>query len=138
MGRLGPPTQSLNCFGVWPYVVSFECCVRPFRQVALVKASLQEKPYGSASDVDDASTLPSPPLSSPTLSQVEVTVAFRPFQSFHRPPLSPRAPVLRIHPVLSVRRYRPRGSRNLWSNARAGSKGGVSGSHSQQTRVGTV
>jgi len=36
IGRLGPPTQSLNGFRVWPYVVSFECRVR----VALVKTFL--------------------------------------------------------------------------------------------------
>ena len=33
IGRLGPPTQSLND-------LSFECCVRPFRQVTLVKVFL--------------------------------------------------------------------------------------------------
>ena len=38
--RLGPPTQSLNDLRVWPYVVSFECCVRLFRQVTSVKAFL--------------------------------------------------------------------------------------------------
>jgi len=108
IGRLGPPTLPLNGFRFWPYVASSKYCVRPFRQVALVKAFLQENPYGSAPDVDHASTLPSPPLSSPTLSQVEVTAS----QSFHGPLLSPRAPVLRIHAVLSVLRYRPRGSRN--------------------------
>ena len=57
LGRLGLPTLSLNGLRVWPYVVSFKCCVRPFRQVTSVKAFLHEKPYRSAPDVDDASPL---------------------------------------------------------------------------------
>ena len=76
LGRLGPPTRSLSGLRVWPYVVSFKCYIRPFRQVTSVKAFLHEKPYGSAPDIDDASPLPSPPLSSLTLSQVEVAAAF--------------------------------------------------------------
>jgi len=59
LGRLGPPTQSLNGLRVGPYVVSFKCCVRPFRQVTSVKAFLHKKPYRSAPDVDNASPLPS-------------------------------------------------------------------------------
>ena len=62
LGRLGPPTRSLSGLQVWPYVVSSECCVRPFCQVASVKAFLYEELYGSAPDVDDASPPPSSPL----------------------------------------------------------------------------
>ena len=44
--------------------------------MASVKAFLHEKWYGSASDVDDASPLPSPPLSFLASSQVEVAAVF--------------------------------------------------------------
>ena len=44
LGRLGLPTQSLSGLRVRPYVVSSKCCVRPFRQVTLVRAFLYENP----------------------------------------------------------------------------------------------
>jgi len=59
LGRLGPPTRSLSGLRVWPYV-----------------AFLHERPYEVTSDIDDISPLTSPPLSSLTLSQVEVATVF--------------------------------------------------------------
>lgn len=41
-----------------------------------MKAFLHEKPYKPTYDIDDTSPLPSPPLSSLTLSQVEVATVF--------------------------------------------------------------
>ena len=42
----------------------------------MFEAFLHEKPYEKTSDIDDTSPLPSPPLSSLTLSQVEVATVF--------------------------------------------------------------
>jgi len=131
IGRLGPPTQ-LNSFRVWPYVVSFECCVRLFRQVTLVKVFLHEKSYGSTPGVDDASPLPSPSLSSLTLFQVEVTAA----SHLHLNPFTdPR--YLREHRFCESTPYWACSITDLvapgieWSNAGADSKGGVGGGHIQ-------
>ena len=51
-----------------------------------MKAFLHEKPYKSAVDIDDTSPLPSPPLSSLKLSQIEVATVFHlPLKRFTDP-----------------------------------------------------
>ncbi|KAF9642681.1 hypothetical protein BDM02DRAFT_1974827 [Thelephora ganbajun] len=85
LGRLGPPTRSLSGLRVWPYV-----------------AFLHEKPYGSTSDIDDTSPLPSPPLSSLTLSQVEVAAVFH-------------LPLNRLTDSRYLREHQFRGSTSYWA-----------------------
>jgi len=134
IGRLGPPTQSLNGFRVWPYMMGFECCVRLFCQVTLVKAFLHVKPHGSTPDVDDAFPLPSPSLSSLTLFQVEVTAASHLHLNRFTDPR-----YFREHRFYESTPYRACNITDLvapgivWSNAGADSKGGVGGGHIQQT-----
>ena len=139
IGRFGPPTQSLNGFRVWPYVVSFECCSRLFRQVTFVKVFLHEKSYGSTPDGGDASPLPSPSLSSLTLFQVEVTAASHLRLNHFTDPRylqEHRSCESTVYWVCNITDFVAPGIE--WSNAGADSKGGVGGGHIQQTWLGTV
>ena len=103
LGRLGPPTLSLRGLRVWPYVVSPKYCVRVLlRQITPAKAFLHEKPYKSALDTDDTSPLPSPPLSSLALSQVEVAGVFH-------------LPLKRLTDPCYIREHQFRGSAPYWA-----------------------
>jgi hypothetical protein len=66
------------------------------------KAFLHEKPYGSVPDVEDISPLPSPPLSSLTLSQVEVAAVFH-------------LPLSRFTDPRYLREHQPRGFTPYWA-----------------------
>ena len=80
LGRLGPPLRS------WSLVLRgelqvFHLC---FCRIISVKAFLHEKAYESISGIDDTPSSPSPPFSSPMLSQSEAVTIFRSPRSTHR------------------------------------------------------
>lgn len=67
-----------------------------------MKAFLHEKPYESAPDMDDTSPLPSPPLSSLVLSQLEVAAVFH-------------LPLDRLTDPRYLREHQFRGSTPYWA-----------------------
>lgn len=87
LGRLGPPLRS------WSLVLRgelqvFHLC---FCRITSVKVFLHEKAYESISGIDDTPSSPSPPFSSPMLSQSEAVTIFRSPRSTHRLIISKRA-----------------------------------------------